>query len=128
MANDLNDCKFIGRLGSDPEMKYLPDGTAKATFNIAVGRKYKDQEYTQWPHIVAWGKLAELCGQYLTKGRQVCVTAEFREEKWDDRETGQKRSRPTFVASRIQFLGSGGDSQGGGQGGAPGYENDDIPF
>ncbi|MFZ5586116.1 MAG: single-stranded DNA-binding protein [Thermodesulfobacteriota bacterium] len=136
MARGLNNCQFIGNLGSDPEMKYTPSGTAVCNFRIAVSESFKDrdgnqQERTEWVRIVAWSKLAEICGQYLTKGRQVFVLGKYTTRTWDDQD-GNKRYMTEIVAREVLMLGGnpdgGGQGGGGSQGGAPGYGDDDIPF
>lgn len=111
MANDLNRCTFIGRLGKDVEMRYAPSGLAIASFSIAVGKKYKKEnqtvEETTWVNLSAFNKLAEICGQYLSKGSQVFVSCEFKMEKWQDN-TGQDRYTPKFIVQDMQMLGSSG--------------------
>lgn len=74
MANDLNMCSFIGRLGADPETRYAASGDPVCSFRIAVGWKTKEKEGAEWVSITAFGKLAEICGQYLAKGSQVFVS------------------------------------------------------
>lgn len=111
MANDLNMCAFIGRLGKDVDMRFMATGEAVANFSIAVGSQWHDkngqkQEATEWVNIVAYQKLAELCGEYLVKGSQVYVQGRFKTEKWNDKQTGQERSATRIQADRIQFLGA----------------------
>ena len=125
MANDLNLCQFIGRLGADPEARQTQGGTAVTNFNIACGEKFKDQsgavqERTTWVRIVAWGKLAEICSQYLRKGSQVYVSGRFSERKWQD-QNGNDRYTVEIVADKMQMLGSkqDGGQQGQAQGAAP---------
>lgn len=120
MANDLNRCTFIGRLGKDVEMRYAPSGLAIASFSIAVGKKYKKEnqtvEETTWVNLSAFNKLAEICGQYLSKGSQVFVSCEFKMEKWQDN-TGQDRYTPKFIIQDMQMLGSSNGQQQQQQGG-----------
>lgn len=109
MANDLNSCSFIGRLGRDVEMRFTPDGAAVANFSIAVGSDWRDkngnkQEATEWVNVVAYQKLAELCGEYLVKGSQIYLQGRFKTEKWQDKQTGQDRSAVRIVADKVQFL------------------------
>ncbi len=115
MANDLNSCTFIGRLGKDVEMRYTPAGLAIASFSIAVGKKYKKEnqtvEETTWVNLSAFGKLAEICGKYLAKGSQVFVSCEFKMDKWQDN-TGQDRYTPKFIIQNMQMLGSNPSAQG----------------
>lgn len=109
MANDLNSCTFIGRLGKDVDMRFMPNGEAVANFSIAVGADYRDkngnkQEVTEWINIAAYGKLGEVCGEYLVKGSQVYVQGRYKTEKWQDKTTGQDRSAVRIQAERVQFL------------------------
>ena len=111
MANDLNQCNFIGRLGRDPETKYLPAGDAVTNFSIAVGSSWTDKqsnekkETTEWVRCVAWRKLGEICGEYLKKGSQVFVTGKMTTRKWKDKE-GSDRYTTEVVLERMQMLGS----------------------
>lgn len=91
----VNKTILIGRLGKDPEVKYTTSGAPVANFSIATSERWKDkdgeqQERTEWHRIVAWNKLAELCGQYLSKGRQVYVEGRLQTRQWED-EGGGKR-------------------------------------
>ena len=104
MANDLNQCNFIGRLGRDPETRYTAGGDAVTNFSIAVGWKSKDKEGAEWVSIVSFGKLAEICGQYLKKGSQVFVSGRFKTEKYTDKE-GVERYSTKITADQIQMLG-----------------------
>jgi single-strand DNA-binding protein len=101
--SDLNLCTFIGRLGADPETRYMPDGTAVTNFSIAVGWKTSTKEGTEWVRICAYDKLAEICGQYLVKGKQVHVMGQMRTRKWTDRE-GVDRYTTEIRASQMQML------------------------
>ena len=102
--NDLNQCNFIGRLGADPESKYLPNGDAVCSFRIAVGWKTKDKEGAEWVRISAFGKLAEICGQYLKKGSQVYVSGRLSTRKWTDKE-GRDQYTTEIRADQMQMLG-----------------------
>lgn len=140
MANDLNQCNFIGRLGADPETRYLPSGDAVVSFRIAVGWKSKDKEGAEWVSISAFGKLAEICSQYLTKGSQVFISGRFKTDEYE--KNGEKRYSTKIVAERMQMLGGKNDRQDGGGGnqqqrqqrsnaGSSDYDgmgDDDIPF
>lgn len=146
--SDLNYCSFIGRLGQDPEMKYLPstgDGVCK--FSIATSETWKDKqtgtkkERTTWVNIEAWGKLAEICNEYLRKGKQVFVSGRMVNEEWV--KDGVKRYFTKIKIDQMQMLGGRDDGEprqerepssrpapaaesstsGGG-----GFEDDDIPF
>jgi len=109
MANDLNRCEFIGRLGKDPETRHSPDGTAVCNFSLAVGWKTKEKEGVEWVRIVAFGKLAEICSDYLAKGKQVYVSGRMTTRKWADKDTGQDRYSTEIVADQMQMLGGKGD-------------------
>lgn len=102
--NDLNHCIFIGRLGQDPDPRYLPNGDAATSFSIACGWKSKDKEGTEWIRISTFGKLAEICGQYLKKGSQVFVSGRLTTRKWKDKE-GNERYSTEIVADKMQMLG-----------------------
>lgn len=104
MANDLNSCNFIGRLGNDPEMRYSANGDAIASFSIAVGWKSKDKDGKEWVNISAFGKLAEICGQYLKKGSQVYVSGKMKTDKYTDKNGVEKYSTKIILAN-MQMLG-----------------------
>lgn len=149
MSMGVNKVILIGHLGGDPEMRYTPSGAGVCEFRIATTESWKDkqgakQERTEWHRIVVWGKLAEICGKYLAKGRQVFIEGRIQTRSWDDKE-GQKRYMTEIVANEVQFLGGGnrdgagrrggdddgpppdGDAgNGGGFGGA--RPDDDLPF
>ena len=113
MANDLNLCQFIGRLGKEPEQSFLPNGDAVVNFTLAVGWKGKDKEGCEWVNVVAFKKLAEIIAQYCTKGQQIYVSGKMRTRKWQDRD-GAARYSVEVVADQMQLLGSKGDAQGRG--------------
>lgn len=124
MAGGVNKCILIGNLGADPEVRYTPSGQAVANFRIATSENWTDregqkQERTEWHRIVAWGKLAELAGEYLSKGRQVYIEGRLQTRQWDDRE-GQKRYTTEIVAQNMTFLGGRGEGGGGGGSGGSG--------
>jgi single-strand DNA-binding protein len=107
----LNKVMIIGNLGRDPEMRYLPSGTAVTTFPVAVSRSWKNaegqvQEETEWFNVVAWDKRAEFANEYLRKGRRVYIEGRLRTRSYEDRNTGEKRYWTEVVASDIQFLDS----------------------
>ena len=110
MANDLNQCNFIGRLGKDPETRYAASGTAVCNFSIAVGYKYKEEESTEWVRVTTFGKLAEIITQYVSKGSQVFVSGRMQTSPWEDKD-GVKRYTTGIIANTVQFLGSRSDSQ-----------------
>ena len=105
MANDLNQCNFIGRLGKDPETRYSPAGDAMCNFTIAVGWKTKEKEGAEWVRISAFGKLAEICGKYLKKGAPVFVSGKFTTRKWTNKE-GVEQYTTEIRADQMQMLGS----------------------
>jgi single-strand DNA-binding protein len=107
----------VGRLGANPEIRFTNTGTAVANFNLATSENWNDkngqrQERTEWHRVVVWGKLAELCEKYLSKGRQCFVEGRLQTRSWDDKE-GNKRYTTEIVASTVQFLG-GASAQAGG--------------
>ena len=149
MAKSVNKVILVGNLGKDPEVKFTPNGTAVAKFSVATNESFKDkagqwQERTEWHNIVAWSKLAEICGQYLKKGKLVYIEGSLRTDSWDDKETGQKRYRTEIVAQNMQMLDRRGDEGGGGGGGAyagaarkgpstsqeqpPSEDDEEVPF
>lgn len=103
MSNDLNQCNFIGRLGADPETRYLTNGDAVASFRIAVGWKGKDKEGAEWVSVSAFGKLAEICGQWLKKGSQVFISGRMKTDEYE--KDGVKRYSTKIIADRMQMLG-----------------------
>ena len=110
----VNKVILIGNLGADPEVRYTPKGTAVATFTLATNERWvtKDNEEgkrTQWHRIVAWGKLAERCKDYLVKGKQVYVEGRLQTRSWEDQD-GQKRYRTEIVANTMLLLGRADDS------------------
>ena len=121
----INRVILIGRLGKDPEVRSTPQGTTVAKFTIATDEKFTDrsgekQERTEWHNIVAWGKLGEICGQYLRKGKLVYIDGSIRTDSWEDKETKQKRYRTEIIANNMQMLDRRGDEEGGGGGGYAG--------
>lgn len=106
MANDLNKCMFIGRLGRDPEIRYAKDGGGICNFSLAVGWQTSDKEGTEWIPVAAFGKLAEICGEYLSKGKQVYVEGRWNTQKFQDKETGADRYQTRLVLDRMQMLGA----------------------
>jgi single-strand DNA-binding protein len=115
----VNKAIVVGNLGRDPETRYTQSNTAVTNFTIATTDQWTDrdgnkQERTEWHRIVAWGRLGEICGQYLQKGKQVYIEGRLQTREWDDKE-GQKRYTTEIVAREMQMLGRAGDFQGGGQ-------------
>ena len=105
----VNKVMLIGRLGNNPEIRYTNTQMAVANFNIATSENWTDkagqkQERTEWHKIVVWGKLAERCSQYLSKGRQCFIEGRLQTRQWED-QTGNKRYTTEIVANTVQFLG-----------------------
>jgi single-strand DNA-binding protein len=138
MASDLNLCQFIGRLARDPEIKYTQGGVAVANFTVACGEKYKTKageqvENTEWVKCTAWRRLAEVIGEYLSKGSQVYISGKQQTRKWEDKD-GNNRYSTEIQVDRMQMLGSKGERQERGpEGTNPGDKtldgsNEEIPF
>jgi single-strand DNA-binding protein len=154
----VNKAILVGNLGRDPELRHTPNGQAVVNFTLATSENWTDksgerQERTEWHRIVVWGKTAEMCNQYLSKGRTVYVEGRIQTREWEDKE-GAKRYTTEINASTVNFIGprtgggeggggggsgsgSGGDSGGGGGRSNPSSEapmdagppvDDDIPF
>lgn len=141
----INKVIIVGNLGKDPEVRYFQDGTAVANFNVATSRQWKDKnsgekkEQTEWHRIVAFRRLAEICGEYLHKGKQVYIEGRIQTREWEDKD-GNRRWTTEIVANEMQMLGPKGGGQNAGGGDyykAPGMEDvpptgndldDDIPF
>lgn len=116
--SSLNKAMIIGRLGQDPEVRYTQSNTAVATLNIATNERFKDrngenQERTEWHRVVAWGRTAEICQQYLKKGSQVYIEGPIQTREWEDKE-GQKRYTTEIKALTLTMLDSPGRGQDGG--------------
>lgn len=123
----LNHVVLIGALGKDPEIRYTQSGTAVASFSMATSEKIKGDEKTEWHNITAWGKTAEICGEYLSKGKQCCVTGKIQTRKWQDRD-GKDHYSTEIVAERVVLLG-GKAEKGARQQEEPSFDPDeDCPF
>lgn len=126
----LNKCMVIGQLGQDVEIRYTQGGDAVANFSVATSEKWKGkdgqmQESTEWHRVTVWGKLAELCGQYLTKGSRVYVEGPLKTRKWQD-QNGNDRYSTEINAKEIKFL---SPKQSGSSYQPPGDTGDDsVPF
>lgn len=149
--SSFNRVIIMGNLGRDPEIRYTSNQTAVATLSVAT-TDYRTvdgqrQDQTEWHRVVVWGKQAESCAKYLTKGRSVFLEGKLQTRSWDDKETGQKKYSTEIVAQNVRFVGGGrseagyasqgegsdddsGSSHGtSGDYGAPSTPNmDDIPF
>jgi single-strand DNA-binding protein len=120
MAN-LNRVLLIGNLTRDPEIRYTPKGTAVAEIGIAINRVFtgedgEKREEVTFVDVTLWSRLAELAEQYLKKGRPVFIEGRLQLDSWDDKQTGQKRSRLRVIAENLQFLGSRGEGEPPGPG------------
>jgi single-strand DNA-binding protein len=111
---------LVGNLTRDPQVKYTPSGTAVAEIGLAVNRYWFDKqtnsrrEETTFVDVTLWGREAEVAGEYLAKGRPVLIEGRLQLDTWDDKTTGQKRSKLHVVGERMQMLGTRGDGGGGG--------------
>jgi single-strand DNA-binding protein len=136
----VNKAILVGNLGRDPEVRHIPTGQAVANFTLATSDSYTDrngakQERTDWHNIVVYGKQAELCGQYLRKGRQCYVEGRLQTREYEAKDGSGKRYRTEIVAQRVQFLGGrpgatdeGPADLGGGSDVPPPMDDEDIPF
>ena len=104
----INKVILVGRLGRDPELRYTPSGTAVANFSLATDERWSSngetQSRTEWHNIVVWSKLAEICNQYLTKGRLVFIEGRLQTRDWEDKD-GNKRRTTEIVATDMKMLG-----------------------
>ena len=126
MARGVNKAILIGNLGADPELRYTSSGTAVCNFSVATTETYKDRdgnqvENTEWHRIVAWARLAEICGEYLKKGRQVYIEGQIQTRSWEDQD-GNTKYTTEIKAREMQMLG--GRDGGGGGGGGDDYDFD----
>lgn len=115
--SSLNKAMLIGRLGQDPEVRYTQSNTAVANFSLATNERFKDrngewQERTEWHRIVAWGRTAEICQEYLKKGSLVYIEGPIQTNEWEDKE-GQKKYTTEIKAQFMRMLDSRGDQPGG---------------
>lgn len=112
---------LVGNLTRDPEVRYIPSGTAVAELGLAVNRSWFDKasnsrkEETTFVDVTLWGREAEVAGEYLAKGRPVLIEGRLQMDSWEDKQTGQKRSKLKVVCERMQMLGSRGEGGGGGR-------------
>lgn len=120
----VNKVLLLGRLGQNPEVRYTEGGAAVANFTVATSEKWSDKsgakkESVEWHKIVVWGKLAELCSQYLEKGRQVFLEGKIQTRQWQDKD-GQTKYTTEIHAQTVQFIDSRGSTQS--------EESSDLPF
>src|SRR5262245_8671125 len=128
----LNKVLLIGNLTRDPELRYIPNGSAVTTFTLAMNRAYKLQtgekkEETTFIKVVVWGRMAEICGEYLKKGRPVFVEGRLQSRSWDGPD-GQKRNTTEVIAQTVQFLGQGQGQGAGAAAGGRGRANEASEF
>ncbi len=141
--SSMNKVILIGRLGGDPELKYTSNGTAQALINLATSERWKDsdgnqQEKTEWHRVIAWRRQAEFAGEWLKKGRLICIEGKLTTRSWE--KDGQKRYMTEVVADNITMLGSKAEGGGGESKGTPPKQeeppdsgdvmedDDDLPF
>ena len=110
----INKVILVGHLGRDPELRYTQSGQPVANFTLATSESYSKrdgerEERTEWHRIVAWGRLAEICAEYLSKGRQIYIEGRIQTREWEDRE-GEKRRTTEIVAREMQMLGRRGET------------------
>ncbi|MBI1804343.1 MAG: single-stranded DNA-binding protein [Ignavibacteriae bacterium] len=138
-GKSLNKVLLIGNLGKDPELSYTASGIAVAKFSIATNERWKDaegnvQERTEWHNIIAWRKLAEICGQYLKKGSKVYLEGKIQTRSWDDKNTGAKRYATEVIADDLIMLDAKGAPTDAGSGSpvaeesGAAAEKEDLPF
>ncbi len=132
MARGINKVILVGTLGKDPETRYTPTGVAITSYSVATNESWKDkqtgekQERTEWHNITAFGKLAEICSEYLKKGSQVYIEGSLRTEKWQDK-SGNDRYTTKIIASEMQMLGGKGDIGKPTSGQAPQQQRQQAP-
>jgi single-strand DNA-binding protein len=130
----VNKVILVGNLGKDPEVRYTSGGQGVANLRIATSRSWTDKqsgqrkEETEWHDVEVWGKQAEQCGEYLAKGRQVYVEGRLKTDKWQDKQSGQERSKVKVVADTVRFLGGRGAGGAGGAGGPGGARGGGAPM
>jgi len=139
MAN-LNKVFLMGNLTRDPELRYTPSGTAVTSFGLAVNRRYRsksgeDREDTCFVDVTAFARQAEILSEYMSKGRPIFIEGRLHLDQWEDKESGQRRSKLTVTLENFQFIGGrGGDSgtsrpsRAEGKEAASPADDDDIPF
>ncbi len=139
MSRGLNKVQIIGHLGKEPEMRYTPSGKPVTTFTVAVSRSWNTVDgerhnETEWFNVVAWGNLAEICKQYLTKGQQVYIEGRLQTRRWEDKEGG-KHTSVEVVANEMMMLGERRDhnnnqsaSDVAPEDHGPAAEEDEFPF
>ena len=149
MPKSVNKVILVGNVGQDPEVKYTPSGVPVAKFSLATNERFKDksgefQERTEWHNVIVWQRLAEIVGEYLSKGSKVYVEGKLQTSSWEDKQSGERKYRTEIVARDLVLLGS-RESSGGGHvtpapnaqaaiemepayAGSAGITDEDIPF
>jgi len=145
MPRSVNKVILVGNVGKDPEVKYSPSGTPIAKFSLATNERFKDrsgewQERVEWHNIVAWQRLAEIVGEFVTTGSKVYIEGKLQTSNWEDRQSGQTKYRTEIVARDLVLLGSRGNGTANSQESEPGpaarhetptesaEDLEDIPF
>jgi single-strand DNA-binding protein len=134
MSRGLNKVMIIGKLGRNPEMRYTPSGKAVTSFSVATNRSWVNsegerREETEWFNVVAWGNLAEICKQYLSKGQQVYVEGRLQTRGWED-QNGKKHYRTELVANEMIMLGERKSAEASEETreSEAGFESNEFPF
>jgi single-strand DNA-binding protein len=132
MSRGLNKVMIIGRIGREPEMRYTPSGKPVTTFSVATNRSWNTSDgerhsETEWFNVVAWGSLAEICKQHLTKNQQVYIEGRLQSRHWEDNE-GNKHSSTEIVANEMIMLGDRREPSQGAEEGHESDEGDEFPF
>lgn len=146
MPKSVNKVILVGNVGKDPEIRYTASGIPVGKFSLATNDRFKDkngefQERTEWHTIVAWRRLAEIVGEFVSKGSKVYVEGKIQTANWDDRHSGEKKYRTEIVARDLVLLGSRGNGNGAqptasqnaeetesGEAGSSEIPDEDIPF
>jgi len=128
MAKSINKATLIGNVGKDPEVKFLPSGSAVANFTLATSERFKDksgefQERTEWHNLVAYQRLAEIVRDYVKKGSKLYIEGRIQTRSWDDKDTQQKRYRTEIVVNDLVLLSGRGEGESGG-----GYSRSSSPY
>jgi single-strand DNA-binding protein len=119
MAKSVNKVILLGNVGKDPEVNFLPSGSAVAKFGLATSDRFKDkggewQDRTEWHNLVAFGKVAEIIRDYVKKGAKLYVEGSLRTSSWDDKTSGQKKYKTEIIVNDISLLSGRGEGEGGG--------------
>ncbi|MDM9380723.1 MULTISPECIES: single-stranded DNA-binding protein [unclassified Chlorogloeopsis] len=107
----INIVTLIGRVGTDPDIKYFESGSVKCKLTLAVNRRTRDGDHTDWFNLELWGKTAQVAGDYVRKGKQIAVKGSLKFESWNDRNTGALRSTPVILVDQLELLGSKRDTE-----------------